>query len=208
MSIVGGILAGGRGSRMEGIDKPFADLAGKPLIAHVINRLMPQTGKLMINANGEPGRFDQFGLDVVADRIGGFRGPLAGLHALMVAAGEHGASHLLTAPADTPFLPHDLLARLTSIENAPGVARIASSNGRRQPVVALWPVELAEGLETYLAKTEDLSMAAYLRQIETAETGFPVIDGLDPFFNINTPSDLEQAERLMAAAHRPGTSRA
>jgi molybdopterin-guanine dinucleotide biosynthesis protein A len=204
--IVGGILAGGRGLRMEGTDKPFAELAGKPLIAHVISPLMAQTGKVMINTNGEPDRFDQFGLDVIADRIDGFRGPLAGLHALMAAAAERGASHLLSAPADTPFLPHDLLAGLTGRDNAPGVARIASSNGRRQPVVALWPVELAEGLGAYLAKTEDLSMAAYLRQIESTETEFPVIDGLDPFFNINTPGDLKQAERLIAAIHRPGVS--
>lgn len=199
MNVIGGVLAGGRGRRMEGIDKPFADLAGKPLMSHVIRRLKPQTGDVILNANGEPGRFDPFGLDVVADRIGGFRGPLAGLHALMVAAGERGATHLLSAPADTPFLPHDLLARLTGSGNAPDVARIASSNGRRQPVVALWPVDLAKGLEAYLSKTGDLSMAAYLRQIETTETEFPVTDGLDPFFNINTPGDLEQAERLLAA---------
>ncbi|EDQ33583.1 molybdopterin-guanine dinucleotide biosynthesis protein A, proteobacterial [Hoeflea phototrophica DFL-43] len=199
MNIIGGILAGGRGRRMEGIDKPFAELDGKPLIAHVIRRMTPQAGEVIINANGEAERFDQFGFDVIADRIDGFRGPLAGLHALMVAAGERGGSHLLSVPADTPFLPADLATRLTSVENTDGAARIASSKGRRQPVVALWPVDLAKGLEAYLSKTGDLSMAAYLRQIETTETGFPVIDGLDPFFNINTPGDLEQAERLIAA---------
>ncbi|WP_394688955.1 molybdenum cofactor guanylyltransferase MobA [Hoeflea sp.] len=199
MNVIGGILAGGRGRRMEGIDKPLAILAGKPLISRVISRLMPQTGDVILNANSEPGRFDRFGLDVIADRIDGFRGPLAGVHALMAAAAERGASHLLSAPADTPFLPNDLLARLTGSDNTPGVVKIASSNGRRQPVVALWPVELAESLGAHLTKTEDLSMAAYLRQVESSETEFPVINGLDPFFNINTPGDLEQAERQIAA---------
>lgn len=204
MNIVGGILAGGRSRRMEGMDKPFAKLAGKPLIAHVISRLMPQSGEVMINANGEAERFGPFGLDVIADRIGGFKGPLAGLHALMAAAHKRGASHLLTAPADTPFLPHDLLARLLAAGSDPRVARIAKSNGRPQPLAGLWPVDLMPGLEAHLTGTEDLSMIAYLRQIENCEAAFEVRDGLDPFFNINTPMDLEKAEHLMAVADRSG----
>ncbi|MDP2120621.1 MAG: molybdenum cofactor guanylyltransferase MobA [Hoeflea sp.] len=197
MKVIGGILAGGRGRRMEGLDKPFAPLAGRPLIAHVIDRLAPQVDGIILNANSEPGRFDAFGLDVVPDSIEGYRGPLAGIHVLMQAAGARGASHVLVVPADTPFLPHDLLARLTTADPDEAVVRIAASNGRQHPVVALWPAALADRLGEYLAATADLSMAAYLRQLPIAEADYTVPDAPDPFFNINDPADLARAELLV-----------
>jgi len=197
MKTIGGILAGGRGRRMEGIDKPLAELAGRPLIAHVIDRLAAQTDGVIVNANSAPERFDAFGLDVVADRIGGFRGPLAGVHALMQAAHVRGASHVLVVPADTPLLPRNLLSRLKEAAADETVARIASSNRRQHPVVALWPAALATHLGDYLAATADLSMAAYLRQIRIAEADFTDPDAPDPFFNINDPADLARAEQLI-----------
>ncbi|MBC7285288.1 molybdenum cofactor guanylyltransferase MobA [Hoeflea sp.] len=200
MKILGGILAGGRARRMEGIDKPFAELGGRPLIAHVIDRIAAQTDGVIVNANGAPERFDRFGLDVVADGISGFRGPLAGIHALMQAARAKGASHVLVVPADTPFLPRDLLARLLAVTPDETVVRIACSNGRQHPVVALWPVTLAQHLGDYLAATTDLSMAAYLRQIRIAEADFADPGATDPFFNINEPADLVRASRLIGSS--------
>ena len=198
MNIVGGILAGGRGRRMPGLDKPFAPLAGRPLIGHVIDRLAPQTEAILVNANGDPARFAAFGLDVVADRIEGYRGPLAGVHALMQAAGERGASHVLIVPADTPFLPPDLARRLSAATADPDAVRLASSDGRRHPVVALWPVSPAAGLGRHLAAAEDLSMAAYLKGVPVTEVDFSHPQRPDPFFNINAPADLDAAERLIA----------
>jgi len=198
MKIIGGILAGGLGRRMTGFDKPFAPLAGRPLIAHVIDRLSPQTGTILLNANADPARFTQFGFDVVADRISGHKGPLAGIHTLMQAAGERGASHVLVVPADTPFLPQDLAGRLASSCSDAETVRIACSHGRRHPVAALWPVSLAPALAAHLASTDDLSLAAYLRQLSTVETDFSEAGQPDPFFNINEPADLVEAETLLA----------
>ncbi|MEQ8589661.1 MAG: molybdenum cofactor guanylyltransferase MobA [Roseitalea porphyridii] len=199
MKPVGGILAGGRARRMKGIDKPLAQLGGRPLIAHVIARLSPQADPVLINANGPGDRFAQFGLAVLPDRIGGFKGPLAGLHALMTAAQDRGARHLLAVPADTPFLPANLGDRLAGGSEDPDAVRLARCGGRSHPVAALWPVNLAAALGDYLGRTADLSLAAYLRSIGHVEVDFAADGGSDPFFNINAPDDLEQAEAMLAA---------
>ena len=202
MRIIGGILAGGQGRRMPGIDKPFAELAGLPLISHVIARLAQQTETVIINANGAPERFRIFGLDVIPDQIDGFRGPLAGVHALIQQANIIGAGHVLVAPADTPFLPSDLLERLLMAADEQDTVRVASSHGRRHPVVALWPVSLASDLADYLITSEDLSMVAYLRRVAVAEADFTGSEGLDPFFNINAPEDLARAEMMISGSLR------
>lgn len=199
MKPVGGILAGGLARRMNGIDKPLAQLGGRPLIAHVIARLSPQADPILINANGSADRFAQFGLAVVPDRIGGFKGPLAGLHALMTAAQDREARHLLAVPADTPFLPANLGEMLACESGNPDAVCLARCNGRRHPVAALWPVNLAAGLGAYLGKTDDLSLAAFLRTVEHVEVDFAAEGDSDPFFNINAPADLEQAEAMLAA---------
>lgn len=203
MSIPAGILAGGLGRRMAGFDKPFAPLGGQPLIAHVIARLVPQTSRIVINANGDPGRFSQFGYPVAADTIPGFKGPLAGIHALLGEAAKTGAAHQLIVPADTPFLPSNLVERLTASPAEAGTVRVAASAGRRHPVVALWPTSLARHLADHLLATVDLSMAAFLRTVAVAEVDFAVKSGADPFFNVNAPPDLEQAERLLGLAAGP-----
>lgn len=199
MKPVGGILAGGRARRMNGIDKPLAELGGIALIARVIARLDPQADPVLINANGPADRFAPFGLAVVPDLIGGFKGPLAGLHALMTAARDRGARHLLAVPADTPFLPLDLGDKLSGGSADPDAVRIARSSGRPHPVAAMWPVTLATSLGDFLGKTDDLSVAAYLRGVNHVEVDFAAEDGTDPFFNINSPEDLEHAEALLAA---------
>ncbi|WP_420409744.1 molybdenum cofactor guanylyltransferase MobA [Hoeflea sp.] len=203
MKPVCGILAGGKGRRMEGIDKPLAQLGGRPLIAHVIARVSLQSDAILINANGSADRFERFGLPVVADRIEGYKGPLAGIHALMLASQDLRIDHLLAVPADTPFLPSDLFDRLSGASRDRGTVRIARSSGRRHPVVALWPVSLAADLGEYLAGTSDLSLASYLRKIRHVDVDFTAEDGPDPFFNINSPDELDQAEALLGA-HKTG----
>ena len=112
MTCIGVILAGGLARRMGGGDKPLAEIAGRPILQLVIDRLKPQCAALAINANGDPARFSAFGLPVVADSVEGFAGPLAGVLAGMDYAAASGAADVLSAPGDTPFLPADLLSRL------------------------------------------------------------------------------------------------
>jgi molybdopterin-guanine dinucleotide biosynthesis protein A len=199
MAIAGVILAGGLARRMGGGDKPLRLLAGRPIIGHVIARLRPQLSGLAINANGDPGRLAGFGLPVVEDTIPGHQGPLAGILAglLWVRKACPGATHLLTMPGDTPFLPADLVARLDRARVRAG-AQIAQaeSGGKLHPVVSLWAVELVEPL--------GLALDAGVRRVRAFQEGFPVVvesfavDGGDPFHNVNTPEDLAEAERLAA----------
>ncbi|MFY8064195.1 MAG: molybdenum cofactor guanylyltransferase MobA, partial [Usitatibacteraceae bacterium] len=130
--ITGLVLAGGRGSRMGEVDKGLQVFRGKPMVAHVIERFAPQVGGLLINANRNQETYASYGYDVVVDDIPGFAGPLAGLH-----IGMHRATtpYIVTAPCDSPFLPLDLVARLTSSLEAEGAdLAVAKSEGFAQPV--------------------------------------------------------------------------
>jgi molybdopterin-guanine dinucleotide biosynthesis protein A len=188
------ILAGGLSRRMGGGDKCLLALGDRPLLEHVIDRLRPQAGALALNANGDATRFARFGLSVVADDAADFAGPLAGILAAMDWAREAqpSASAVLTVPADTPFLPRDLAARLKAAR-APALAR---SGGRIHPVVGLWPVDLREDLRTALRaegvrKVEDWTVRLSPTIVDFA------IETIDPFFNVNTPDDLVRAAALL-----------
>jgi molybdopterin-guanine dinucleotide biosynthesis protein A len=193
--LVGVILAGGRSSRMGGGDKCLRPLGGRPLLDHVIERAAPQVGRLVLNANGDPARFSRYGLEVVADSLGDYAGPLAGVLAGLDWAQARGAATIVTFPSDSPFLPRDLAARLRAT-GAP-LAR-ARSGGRAHPVAALWSTALADDLRRALAEG--------LRKIElwTARHGVADVEWdagpPDPFFNANRPEDLEDAERLLPQA--------
>lgn len=199
MAIAGVILAGGLAWRMGGGDKPLRPLAGEPIIGHVIARLRPQVSALAINANGDPDRLAGFGLPIVADTIPGHQGPLAGILAGLRWARDASprATHLLTMPGDTPFLPADLVARLDAARRRAG-AQIAQaeSDGKLHPVVSLWPLELADPLEA--------SLNAGVRRVRAFQSRYSVaveafaFEGADPFHNVNTPEDLAEAERLVA----------
>ncbi|MFP4240198.1 MAG: molybdenum cofactor guanylyltransferase MobA [Rhodosalinus sp.] len=194
----GVILAGGRATRMGGADKPLLDLAGRPLIAHVIARLGPQCAGLAISANGDPARFAAFGLPVLPDETPGFPGPLAGVLAGLDWAAAQGAAAIVTSAADTPFLPRDLCSRLVAAAGPSGLAVAAAEDAegglRRHPTCALWPVALREALRAALAAGE--------RRVglwaEAQGAGVAVFDGTegDPFFNVNRPEDLDRAARL------------
>jgi len=192
------ILAGGLATRMGGGDKGLRDLGGRPLLAHVIDRLAPQVGAIALNANGSPARLAGFGLPVVADSVPGWPGPLAGVLAGMDWAADQGCEAVLSAPADTPFLPRDLALRLHSAAGPRGAAVAATRQGatvHAHPVCGLWPVALRDDLRRAIMggmrRVRDWAVAQ--------EAGQALFDAtpIDPFFNINTPEDLARAETLL-----------
>ena len=203
-SITGVILAGGRSRRMGGGDKGLLDLGGKPMLAHVVDSLKPQVGRIIINANGEPRRFAAWSLPVVPDTVGGFAGPLAGVLAGMRWSLTHApeARFIVTAAGDAPLLPRDLAHRLLAAL-APGkaVIALAQSLGELHPVIGLWPVALADDLEAQLA-AGIRKVLHFTRRHGTIAVEFPPVRlcgvDIDPFFNANTPAELEQLRASIA----------
>ena len=195
---VGVILAGGLARRMGGGDKGLLSLGGETILARVAGRLGPQVAALALNANGDAGRFAAFGLPVLADPVEGHPGPLAGVLAGLDWAKGQGAGAIVTAAADTPFLPCDLVPRLlAAAEDAgTGLALAATADGR-QPTFGLWPVALRDDLAAALdGGTRKIVAWTDAHGAATAEFAS---DGLDPFFNVNTPDDLARAEAMLAA---------
>jgi len=197
--VQGVLLAGGRARRMGGGDKCLLRLGGRPLLAHVIERARPQLDGLILNANGDPARFSDFGLEVVADSVPGFAGPLAGVLAGLEWTLEHrpDVRWIVTLATDTPFFPHDLVARLLAAAADSDLA-CAASGGRAHPVFGLWPVALAPDLRRALVEEDLRKIDAFTARYRTAEVAFAA-EALDPFFNLNTPEDLAHAEHLLEA---------
>lgn len=204
MTPLGVVLAGGLASRMGGGDKGLLPLAGRPILSHVLDAMHPQVAGLAINANGDPARFSEFGLPVLPDSIDGFVGPLAGVLAGLDWAADQGADAIVTAAADTPLLPADLVARLTDASEGQahplvlaatkGDAQTKSKSKSgliRHPTFGLWPVALRDDLRAALE--EGLKkVVLWTDKHNGREAVFPT-EGGDPFFNINTPEDLERA---------------
>ncbi len=199
---LGVILAGGLSSRMGGGDKGLLDLKGQTLLSRVIGRLRPQVGDMVLNANGDAGRFAGYGLDVIADTLPDFPGPLAGVLAGMEAAKARGHTHIVTVAADTPFFPPDLAIRLIEAaarEGLPLSMAVTPDPERgfaRHPTFGLWPVALADDLRAALQdgmrKIVLWTSAHGLAKVEFAA------DPFDPFFNVNTPEDMKRAEAMIA----------
>jgi molybdenum cofactor guanylyltransferase len=198
LPVAGVLLAGGLARRMGGGDKCLLPLAGRPMLAHAIARLQPQVAALAVNANGDPARFAPFGLAVVADVVEGFAGPLAGVLTGMVWARDAvpEAEWLVSAATDTPFFPEGLVARLmagAAARDAP--VAFAASNGRTHPVFGLWHLSLLEALRAALIDEDERKIDRFAGRYEVAVVDFPVTP-FDPFFNVNRPDDLVEAERL------------
>ncbi|MDJ0447879.1 molybdenum cofactor guanylyltransferase MobA [Methylocystis sp. JR02] len=196
--IFGVLLAGGLSRRMGGGDKPLLEIGGQPIIAHAIARLAPQCDGLVINANGDPARFGAFGLPVVADTVEGFAGPLAGVLAGMDYAAEQWpeAMDIVSAPADTPFLPDDLVARLRAARETAGAQiAVAESGDRVHHAVALWPVALREELRRALAEEGVRKVSAFIARYPNANVAWPD-KPYDPFFNVNRPEEVEMARAI------------
>jgi molybdopterin-guanine dinucleotide biosynthesis protein A len=195
----GVLLAGGRGLRMGGADKPLRQINGKPLLAFVVERLAPQCEALMLNANGEPGRFFAYGLPVVQDSVEGFAGPLAGILTGLDWTAEHhrGVEWMVSVATDTPFLPHDLVMRLHEARLDKGATlACAASGGRVHPVTGLWPVALREELRQALTRRGERKVDRFTAAFPLAVAEWPV-EPFDPFFNANEPHDLVEAEAMM-----------
>lgn len=185
-SVTGLILAGGQGRRMGTVDKGLQMLHGKPMVAAVLERFAPQVGEILINANQNLQAYEKFGHRVVPDAIGGFAGPLAGLHAGLGAASH---SLVLTAPCDSPFLPLDLCARLTAAIRYNDLA-VARTGDQPHPVFALVQTTVRQNLEDFLARG-GRKIDAWYASLKVVEVSFD--DEADAFRNINTRAELDSA---------------
>lgn len=196
--VAGAILAGGQARRF-GADKVLAPLADRPLLAHAAERLAPQCGCLILNANGDASRFAGFEFPVVADDPPDSAGPLAGILAVLDHIAEHRPEVGLVASvaADTPFIPRDFVPRLVAGRaGADAEIAVAASAGRRHHVCALWPVGLRHALRAALIGRGERSVGRFLAGRNTVEVVWAA-EPVDPFLNINTPADLAEAARLI-----------
>ena len=204
---LGLVLAGGLARRMGGGDKARLRIGGTTILQRVLACLEPQCTRIVINANGDPARFADTGLPVVADSVPDFAGPLAGILAGLdwAAANAPAVEWLLSVPGDCPFLPADLAARLHEARGAAKTPLACARSGAwRHPVVGLWPLALRDDLRRALT-VEGLHKI----EIWTARHGVAIADWpaepIDPFFNVNTPDDAARAELLAAEVppHQP-----
>ena len=194
------LLAGGLARRMGGGDKPMRRIGGRTILERVIARLRPQCGELILNANGDPARFAEFGLPVIADTVKDFPGPLAGILAALdwTAAHRPDVPFILSAAADCPFLPRDLVARLDRARAEQDAQLVvASSGGQSHPVIGLWSVALREELRHALVVEDVRKIDRWTARYKLATVSWPTAP-LDPFFNANTIDDIAEADRLAA----------
>ena len=195
------ILAGGLARRMGGGHKSLLKIDGLPMLDHVIQRLQPQTSKIVLNVNGDNSQFLDYGLPVVSDTIPGFLGPLAGILSGLRWALNLNADCLISVAADTPFFPEDLVEKLINttadMKHPLALAFTRDEKGKvlRHPTFGIWPVSLADNLEDALL--DGLRKIVFWvdqhggRCVEFDQGLF------DPFFNVNSPDDLLRAERLL-----------
>lgn len=184
--VTGIVLAGGQGRRMGGVDKGLQLLHGRPMVEHVIGRLAPQVSEVLINANQNLDAYGHFGHRVVPDAIGGFAGPLAGLHAGLGAA-KHPLA--LTVPCDSPFLPADLCARLKNELHENDLA-VAKTGNQAHPVFSLVRVSVLDHLSRFLSGG-GRKIDAWYATLKVIE--IPFDDEADAFRNINTREELNNA---------------
>jgi molybdenum cofactor guanylyltransferase len=197
---LGLVLAGGLARRMGGADKMHIRIGDSTILERTINRLFPQCAEMMINGNSESERFSATGLPVVADSVPDYPGPLAG-----ILSGLDGAQLLtpykewvVSVPSDCPFLPRNLVGRLHEARAAAGAQlACAASGGRQHPVIGLWPAALREDLRRALTEESVRKVGAWSARYTLAVAEWPDVP-VDPFFNVNTPEDVAEAERLAA----------
>lgn len=197
------LLSGGRSSRM-GEPKALLAFGEARLIDHVAARIRPQVSHLVLNANDPAIALP--GVQAFPDSFAGFHGPLAGIHAGLVHVRKAlpEATHALMLPVDAPFFPKDIVARLAASLTGPDDIALAASGGRMHPILGLWPVSVAEPLAAWLADPPTLKVRAFLDGRPLRVTEYPFVDTplgpLDPFFNINTPDDLDRARKILEVA--------
>jgi molybdenum cofactor guanylyltransferase len=201
--VVGVLLAGGLARRMGGGDKCLRSLAGRPLLDRLIDIVAPQVDSLILNANGDPARFAGYGLPVVADVIDGYAGPLAGVLTALSWALENApqAKWVMSFATDAPFLPADLVTRMQDAVQAEDIdMACAVSGGRTHPVFGLWPVRLSGELRAAMIDEDMRKIDRWTARYNVAEVPFEDADGRDPFFNVNRPENLAEAESFLKQA--------
>ncbi len=194
--IAGIVLAGGEGRRIGG-DKPFVALAGRPLLAHVVERIRPQVDRLALAVRQSDARFEAFGLPQFADPAD-MAGPLAGLVSGLAFAAASGADWLLTVPTDAPLLPADLVGRLRAAALPETEAVVARSAGASHPTVALYRPALGGRLAAHLDATPRRSIIGFLERLVLGHADFAAFP-VDPFLNLNTPDDLAAARSVLSS---------
>lgn len=196
------ILAGGLARRMSGIDKGLQGINGQPMVQHVLQRLQPQVGKVLINANRHLDEYQRFGVPVCSDVISGYAGPLAGIHAALI---QTESPYLVSVPCDSPLIPLDLVSRLALAisEKQADAAVVVTGNElqrQRHPVFLLLKSELRRSLEQYLEsgrrKVDD-----WLESIPCAEVAF---DDELAFTNVNTTEDIQALTKMTGSWPAPG----
>ncbi len=202
MRLCGVLLAGGQSRRMGGGDKCLRTIGGKSVLARIVERIRPQVDRLVLNANGDPARFQEFGLEVVPDAIGDFAGPLAGVLTGMewAAAAGGGITHILTVPTDAPFLPTNLALRLAGpIAAGDADMTCASSDGWTHPVIGIWPISLSGDLRRAMEEEDIRKVDRWTARYQLTPVEFGCAP-FDPFFNMNRPEDADRAEAFAALA--------
>ncbi|MCW9033578.1 MAG: molybdenum cofactor guanylyltransferase MobA [Alphaproteobacteria bacterium] len=200
VEIIGLVLAGGLSRRMGGGDKSLNQLGGQSILSRIIDLAKPQVSELLLNANGDPDRFEEYGLPVVPDVIEGYAGPLAGVLTGLewLSQNRPQCKWLATFPSDAPFMPTDLISRLWDAMDKEGAQlACAITNGRTHPVVGLWPVALKEELRKAMVEEEMRKIDLWTARYKLVEVDFSC-DPVDPFFNANRPEDFGKAEELLA----------
>jgi len=190
------LLAGGRSSRMGGGRKALADLAGRSLLAHVVERVAPQVDTVLLSCEGETSDFDQFGLTVVPDLVPGHRGPLAGLYSAMKLLSDSGQTdHIVLCPCDAPFVPLNLVQALLDAGQDGRVAVVAW-HGVLQPTFSLWQIHHLELIRDAVLERGLGGPRQVLGRVPHELVEWPDAEP-PPFFNINTPQDMETAARWL-----------
>ena len=204
---IGVILAGGQSSRMGGQRKALAEVAGRPLLAHVVERLQPQVGRLLLSCEAVTAEFDAFGLPQVPDLVPGYRGPLCGLYSAMqhlVEVGYEGS--MVLCPCDAPFVPRDLVRVLQKASGGEQVA-VPAWQGVLQPTFSLWPVQFLATVREALLEQGLGGPRQVLDRVPHEVVEWERVEP-PPFFNVNTPEDLAAArsegETAKRSRNRPG----
>ena len=195
---LGLVLAGGLARRMGGGDKALIAIGGVAILDRVLGLLRPACAEIILNANGDPARFSAFGLPVISDNVADFPGPLAGILAALdwTAANRPSVEWILSAAADCPFLPRDLVSRLyQGLEQQNAQLAVAASGGQTHPVIGLWSVSLRDELRHALVAEDIRKIDRWTARYRLATVSWPTTP-LDPFFNANTVDDIAEAERL------------
>jgi molybdenum cofactor guanylyltransferase len=194
MKILGAIIAGGKSTRMDGREKSFISLDGATLLERALSRLRFQVDDVIINANGDAARFASTGLTVVEDVLTDIGTPLAGLHAALYYGANHGFEAVVTIPSDAPFLPLDLAERLVEGGQVTGAA-IARSGGQDHYLTGIWTTAMAKPMGHLIASEGLVRVQDFVSKAKAEKVVWAAIPH-DPFFNINTPEDLAEAQQI------------